>query len=65
MPFDFLRRKKEAPADAESAEAPAPPTAAGPGVPFEGMTEDWRLVGRMLVDGSPVRRAQPAASRSP
>ena len=50
MPFDFLRRNKEAPPDTP-AEAPAPPTASGEGIAFDGLTEDWRLVGRMLVDG--------------
>lgn len=50
MPFDFLRRNKETP-PAAPAEAPTPPTAAGEGVAFDGMTEDWRLVGRMLVEG--------------
>jgi hypothetical protein len=50
VPFDFLRRNKEAP-PAAPAEAPPPPTAAGEGVAFDGMTEDWRLVGRMLVEG--------------
>lgn len=49
MPFDLFRRRKEA-APALS-EAPAKPTASSPGVLFDGMTEDWRLVGRMLVAG--------------
>ncbi len=49
MPFDFLRKKKEEPTPAEPA-AP-PPSVAAAGVPFEGMTEDWRLVGRMVVKG--------------
>lgn len=49
MPFDFLRRKKEPPPT--PAETPGQPAGAGPGIPFDGMTEDWRLVGRMLVDG--------------
>lgn len=48
MPFDFLRRKK-AP-DATSA-----PTAASPsktaGIAFDGLTEDWRLIGRMMIEG--------------
>jgi len=50
VPFGFLRRRKDAPV---SAEAPAPSAAAvaGGGIPFDGMTEDWRLVGRMLVEG--------------
>jgi hypothetical protein len=48
VPFDFLKRKKEAqtaaPTDADTVEVPD-------GIPFDGWTEDWRLVGRMLVDG--------------
>ena len=49
--FDFLRRKKPEPpaATAPAPAKPAPPT--GQGIAFEGMTEDWRLVGRMLVQG--------------
>ena len=50
MPLNFLRRKKtDAPAGA-SAAAPAGPTARV-GVAFDGVTEEWRLVGRMRVDG--------------
>jgi hypothetical protein len=52
MPFGFHRR-----AIAPSAKA-APPEAAGArthgirtGVPFDGLTEDWRLVGLMELDG--------------
>lgn len=62
MPFDFLRRKKDEP-PAEPAETPGP-IASGPGVPFEGMTEDWRLVGRMLVNGrlsDALNRREPIA----
>lgn len=51
MPFDFLRRKKAPPAEPASAETAAPATSTGPGVPFEGLTEEWRLVGRMLIEG--------------
>jgi hypothetical protein len=48
MPFDFLKRKKgSAPASAPTAKG----VAADQGVPFEGMTEEWRLVARMLIDG--------------
>jgi hypothetical protein len=54
VPFDFLRRRKEPAAEAATAQAAsAAHTAesAHHGIPFEGMTEDWRLVGRMLVEG--------------
>ena len=48
MPFDFMKRKKDPAADA----APAPKAAGSPtGIAFDGLTEDWRLVGRMMVDG--------------
>lgn len=50
MPFDFLRRKKQ-PASDGTIEMPTQLVGKGPGVPFDGMTEDWRLVGRMLVNG--------------
>jgi hypothetical protein len=47
VPFDFLKRRKPA---AVAPEAAA--TAAGAaGIPFDGMTEDWHLVGRMMIDG--------------
>ena len=47
MPFDFLRRKKE---PASTGAAPAAVVgAAEQGIPFDGFTEDWHLVGRMLV----------------
>jgi hypothetical protein len=63
VPFDFLRRNKESPA-ATPTPAPATPTGTGPGVRFDGMTEDWRLVGRMLVDGrlsDALNRREPIA----
>ena len=48
MPFGFLRRgPKEAGRAAE-------PARAGPGkrgIPFDGLTEEWRLVGRMEIEG--------------
>lgn len=50
MPFDFLRRKKTPPPVAATDTLPQP-VAEGPGVPFEGLTEEWRLVGRMLIEG--------------
>ena len=49
MPFDFLKRRKPA---APAPEATSATAAAGaPGIPFDGMTEDWHLVGRMMIDG--------------
>ena len=51
MPFDFLKRRKEPPATVEVAPAPPPVPTAPAGIAFDGMTEEWRLVGRMLVDG--------------
>lgn len=48
MPFDFLRRKK---GPSGRAGAAVTPGTAQPGIPFDAVTEDWRLVGRMLVDG--------------
>jgi hypothetical protein len=64
VPFDFLRRKKEV-VGASLAAADAPPKPAlSEGVLFEGMTEDWRLVGRMLVGGrlsDALNRREPIA----
>lgn len=53
MPLGFLRRKKGDQHEGGSAPEAGPPAAgpAGPGVPFDGLTEEWRLVGRMHVQG--------------
>jgi hypothetical protein len=46
VPFDFLKRKKDDPQEAAN-------TATGGhgvrGVPFEGLTEEWRIVGEMHI----------------
>lgn len=49
MPFDFLRRRKAS----EAPQArPAPESrGAREGTAFDGLTEEWRLRGRMLVTG--------------
>jgi hypothetical protein len=49
VPFGFLKRNKDDPAAAK----PKAPTArpGGPSTAFEGLTEEWRLVGRMHVKG--------------
>jgi hypothetical protein len=50
VPFNFLRRKKqETPAPA--AAAPSKLLASRSGVAFDGLTEEWRLLGRMQVEG--------------
>jgi hypothetical protein len=50
VPLNFLRRKKT-----EDAAPPAAPAAAAKpsryGVAFDGLTEEWRLVGRMSIEG--------------
>jgi hypothetical protein len=48
VPFDFLKRKK---GPEDSAEAAAPPAPVEEGTPFEGLTEEWRLLGRMIIPG--------------
>ena len=50
MPFDFLKRKKDEPAAAAELE-PAPAAPPGRGILFLAVTEEWRLNGRMDVDG--------------
>lgn len=50
MPFDFLRRRKDPPATVATQASPER-VGTDPGVPFDALTEDWRLVGRMLVEG--------------
>jgi hypothetical protein len=57
MPFGFHRRGSAERAKAAPAGAPPGPavggrqTAARTGVPFDGLTEDWRLVGSMDLEG--------------
>jgi len=46
VPFDFLKRKKEPDAEASR----GAPGRTGRGIPFDGLTEEWRIVGRMHVD---------------
>jgi hypothetical protein len=56
VPLNFLRRRKADPKAAAAARSSAqtPATAsrgARSGVAFDGITEEWRLVGRMEIDG--------------
>ncbi|MDQ6793224.1 MAG: hypothetical protein M3067_00080 [Chloroflexota bacterium] len=50
MPFDFLRRKKPTPQPAKRGPDKAVSRPAGPSIAFEGLTEEWRLAGRMYID---------------
>jgi hypothetical protein len=49
VPFDLFRRRKDEPAKSggKGAAEPRP----GRGVPFDGLTEEWRIVGRMDIVG--------------
>jgi hypothetical protein len=49
VPFDFLRRKREPEPPKKPAVAPRPPPTGTP-VPFDGVTEEWRLIGQMYLD---------------
>jgi hypothetical protein len=50
VPFDFLRRKK---ADGGTPATSGTPgrSSLGRGVPFDGLTEEWRIVGNMHISG--------------
>jgi hypothetical protein len=51
VPFDFLKRKKEPEAPKpKRAAAPERPAPTGTPVPFDGVTEEWRLIGQMYLD---------------
>jgi hypothetical protein len=63
VPFDFMRRRKEPPTEAPT-DTSSRPVAEGSGVSFEGLTEDWRLIGRMLIEGrisDALNRREPIA----
>jgi hypothetical protein len=47
VPFDFLRRRKT---DGGAASPGGTTTRSGRGVPFDGLTEEWRIVGNMHID---------------
>lgn len=68
MPFDFLKRRKGADASAVPSDPAGGGVAGGDGgVAFEGFTEDWRLVGRMMVEGrlsDALNRREPIAITS-
>ena len=51
MPLNFFRRKKKTEEPAAVAAAPVGLRAVRTGVAFDGITEEWRLMGRMDVEG--------------
>lgn len=52
MPFGFLKRRRQAaPGGRADASHGAPRRGAPGGIAFEGLTEEWRLVGRMDTEG--------------
>jgi hypothetical protein len=54
VPLGFLRRKRsgdQPDATSEAGTSGTPETAPGASVPFDGLTEEWRLIGRMHVVG--------------
>jgi hypothetical protein len=52
VPFDFLKKSK-GPTGAATPAAPSSgiPTVTAKGITFDGLTEEWRLVGAMQLDG--------------
>jgi hypothetical protein len=49
VPFDFLRRKRE-PQPAKKPAVASRPAPTGTPVPFDGVTDEWRLIGQMYLD---------------
>jgi hypothetical protein len=49
VPFNFLRRKKAEPKALVAVQAPVPIGRSG--TAFDGLTEEWRLLGRMQIEG--------------
>jgi hypothetical protein len=50
VPFDFLKRKKPE-KDVTSTDGTAAKRGPGRGIPFDGLTEEWRIVGNMEIAG--------------
>ena len=55
MPFEFPAQARSRTTPPPRTAPPLPPAPQGPrrrtGVAFDGLTEEWRLVGRMNIDG--------------
>lgn len=50
MPFDFLKRGKDKSTAGTPGGAAGPPRS-GKGIAFDGLTEEWRLIGLMQLEG--------------
>lgn len=51
MPFDLFRRRKDAGDGGAGGSIPPSGGGSGRGVAFDGLTEEWRIVGRMHIVG--------------
>ena len=51
MPLNFLRRKKAAPAPPREQPGAVAAASRRAGIAFDGVTEEWRLIGRMSIEG--------------
>ena len=51
MPLNFLRRKKAAPAPPREQPGAVVAASRRAGIAFDGVTEEWRLIGRMSIEG--------------
>jgi hypothetical protein len=51
VPFGFLRRGEKPPGTKEEKAGPAGAPAGRRGIPFDAFTEEWRLTGRMEIEG--------------
>jgi hypothetical protein len=51
VPLNFLRRRSKGQTEGKRAEAARSPWPPGGGIPFDGLTEEWRLIGRMHIEG--------------
>jgi hypothetical protein len=51
VPFDFLKRRGEGSTTDGERAAGSTGSSAERGVPFDGLTEEWRLVGEMVITG--------------
>jgi len=51
VPFDFLKRNRSGKTAASTGPGAPPRRASGRGISFDGLTEEWRIVGKMAIEG--------------